>query len=170
MSLKTENRLAALERRLSELEEAVASMGKTAFGRLVEVPKEERCDGGAFNIPENKVKAAHDWQAQRGPLMQTPPHMRDRNFPPHVRHFRNWNAHSVFFWDPAGNILEYIGRHTLKNPAPGPFTSDDILYASEIAFVTDDVPTMASAIEQRFDLPQYLQGSAGTILGKLDDI
>lgn len=115
----------------------------------------------AFNIPENKVKAAHDWQAARGPLMPTPLYMQDRNFPPTVRHFRNWNAHSVFFWDPAGNIVEYIGRHTLKNSAKGPFTSDDILYASEIAFIADDVPEMADAVENRFGLPQYLQGSAG---------
>ncbi len=113
----------------------------------------------AFNIPENKVKTAHDWQAERGPLMPTPKLMQDRNFPPAVRHFRNWNAHSVFFWDPAGNILEYIGRHTLDNAADGPFTSDDILYASEIAFITDDVATMADTIEKHFDLPQYLQGN-----------
>lgn len=114
----------------------------------------------AFNIPENKVRAAHDWQAERGPLMPTPVYMQDRNFPITVRHFRNWNAHSVFFWDPAGNILEYIGRHTMKNAAKGPFTPDDILYASEIAFVADDVPAIAEAIEDRFALPQYLQASA----------
>jgi hypothetical protein len=115
----------------------------------------------AFNIPENKVLAAHDWQAERGPLMPTPRFMQDRKFPTTVRHFRNWDAHSVFFWDPAGNILEYIGRHTLKNGADGPFTQDDILYASEIAFIADDVPAMGDAIKMKFSLPQYLQGSAG---------
>ena len=114
----------------------------------------------AFNIPENKIKAAHDWQADRGPLIPTPIYMQDRNFPKTVRHFRNWNAHSVFFWDPAGNIVEYIGRHTLKNAAKGPFTPADIHYASEIAFIADDVPAMAESIEQHFGLPQYLQGSA----------
>lgn len=113
----------------------------------------------AFNIPENKVKAAHDWQAERGPLIPTPIHMIDKNFPKTVRHFRNWNAHSVFFWDPAGNIVEYIGRHTLDNAAPGPFAPDDILYASEIAFIADDVPAMATSIEERFGISQYLQAN-----------
>ena len=113
----------------------------------------------AFNIPENKVKAAHDWQAERGPLIPTPVHMIDKNFPKGVRHFRNWNAHSVFFWDPAGNIVEYIGRHTLDNATSGPFTSDDIHYASEIAFIAEDATAMAASIRERFGLPQYLQGS-----------
>jgi hypothetical protein len=42
------------------------------------------------------------------------------------------NAHSIFFLDPAGNILEYIARHDLKNGDRHPFSWGDILYASEI--------------------------------------
>ena len=131
--------------------------------RITFVKSEAAGDGPfyhfAFNIPENKVKAAHDWQADRGPIIPTPIHMIDRNFPKGVRHFRNWNAHSVFFWDPAGNIVEYIGRHTLDNAAAGPFTPDDILYASEIALIADDATAMAATIREQFGLPQYLQGS-----------
>ena len=37
----------------------------------------------AFNIPENKVKAAHDWQAARGPLMPTPTYMQDPQLSAH---------------------------------------------------------------------------------------
>src|SRR5690606_32649521 len=59
-----------------------------------------------------------------------------------------WNAHSVFFFDPAGNVVEYIARHDLANAAPGDFGVDDILYASEIAFVVDDVPGAAETLAE----------------------
>ncbi len=116
----------------------------------------------AFNIPENKLLAARKWQLQRTPLILTPSHQRDPKFPDHVRHFRNWNAHSVFFWDPADNLLEYIARHDLKNTAPDPekFSTHDILYASEIAFVVDDQPVAATTLNKNLGLQVYPQGSS----------
>ena len=93
----------------------------------------------AFNIPENKIVGAHEWQKKRTPLLPIPNGLRDPALPPEIVHYRHWNAHSVFFFDPAGNVVEYIARHDLRNPATGAFDSDDILYASEIAFVVDDV-------------------------------
>ncbi|MFQ5525449.1 MAG: VOC family protein [Thermoanaerobaculia bacterium] len=113
----------------------------------------------AFNIPENKILDARSWQLKRSSLFLTPHHLRDPAFPDDVRHFRNWNAHSVFFWDPAGNVVEYIARHDLANSARGPFSSRDILYASEIAFVVDDVPATASDLEATFSLAQYRSSS-----------
>ncbi len=113
----------------------------------------------AFNIPENKIRGARAWQLERTELFLTPPRLRDPDYPDDVRHFRNWNAHSVFFWDPAGNVLEYIARHDLGNGASGPFTTADILYASEIAFVVDDVPGTAAALQSRFELDPYRSGS-----------
>lgn len=121
----------------------------------------------AFNIPEDKIVAAHDWQSARTPLFTTPAHMRDPKYPDDVRHFRSWNAHSVFFADPAGNVLEHIARHDLKDdPEPHEqdvgdrsFTSRDILYASEIALVSDDVPQTSNDIMSTFDLAPYRPGS-----------
>lgn len=113
----------------------------------------------AFNIPENKILAARDWQLERSELFLTPENLRDPNFPNDVRHFRNWDAHSVFFWDPAGNVVEYIARHTLANASSGAFTSEDILYASEIAFASDDVPAAGAYLEAELALPRYQSAS-----------
>ena len=113
----------------------------------------------AFNVPENKLLSAYHWQKARTPLSFTRPDMRDPQYPNEVRHFRNWNAHSVFFWDPAGNLLEYIARHDLKNGVSGAFTSKDILYASEIAFIVDDVSALALDMQQSLSLDQYRNGS-----------
>lgn len=112
----------------------------------------------AFNIPQNKVRSAWEWQRERTELLPNLPQLRDPDFPEDVVHFRSWNAHSVFFLDPAENVVEYIGRHDLDNGADGPFTESDILYASEIAFVADDVPAMASGLQQSFELQQYRGG------------
>jgi catechol 2,3-dioxygenase-like lactoylglutathione lyase family enzyme len=113
----------------------------------------------AFNIPENKLLDARAWQLERTELLPIFPRLRDPSYPDDVVHFSHWNAHSVFFLDPAGNVLEYIARHDLNNSADGPFSTGDILYASEIAFIVDDVSALSSGLQGTFELDQYRQGS-----------
>jgi catechol-2,3-dioxygenase len=112
----------------------------------------------AFNIPENKILGAHDWQRSRTPLDRINANLRDPQLPEDVVHFRHWNAHSVFFWDPAGNLIEYIARHDLKNGATGSFSATDILYASEIAFISEDVDNTALEMKKALGLEQYRGG------------
>ena len=109
----------------------------------------------AFNIPENKLSAARRWQIQRTPLLPIPKHLRDPNFPEDVVNYSHWHAHSIFFFDPAGNVVEYIARHDLKNAAQGEFGTADILYASEIAFVVDDVAAATMKLRQVAGVAQY---------------
>jgi hypothetical protein len=113
----------------------------------------------AFNIPENKIRAARDWQRERTPLLPIPARLRAPGYPDDVVDYRHWNAHSVFFFDPAGNVVEYIARHDLRNAAPGPFGSADILYASEIAFVVDDVTATTARLREVVGVAQYRGGS-----------
>jgi catechol-2,3-dioxygenase len=109
----------------------------------------------AFNIPENKILAARAWQRERTPLIPPGPTLRDPRFPDDVVHFRHWDAHSVFFWDPAGNLLEHIARHTLGNAAGGPFTSADLLCVSEIGLIVEDVAAAAATLREAFALADY---------------
>jgi hypothetical protein len=109
----------------------------------------------AFNIPENKIEAALDWQKKRTPLLPIPQTLRDPKFPDEVVNYSHWNAHSIFFFDPAGNVVEYIARHDLKNSARGEFASKDILNASEIAFVVDDVEQTVTALKEAVGVVQY---------------
>jgi hypothetical protein len=113
----------------------------------------------AFNIPENKILAAHRWQSRRTELLPIPPSLRDPQFPDDVVHYRHWNAHSIFFFDPSGNVVEYIARHDLPIAAEGEFDSSDILCASEIAFVVDDVSKMTAYLRTSLDLPPYRTAS-----------
>ncbi len=104
----------------------------------------------AFNIPENKLPQAQEWLARRTPVLR----QRFRE----VFHFKDWNAHAIYFHDPAGNVAEFIARHNLRNGAPGPFTSGDILYASEIGLVVDDVPAEVKALNETLGLELYRPG------------
>ncbi|MEM1182853.1 MAG: glyoxalase/bleomycin resistance/dioxygenase family protein [Acidobacteriota bacterium] len=114
----------------------------------------------AFNIPRNKVLSARDWQLERTPLDPNPNAERDPDHPDLV-YFSRWDAHAVFFRDPAGNILEHIARHTLDNAAPGPFSSRDILCCSEIALVldADDLRPEADRIAAKIGAARYRNSS-----------
>lgn len=102
----------------------------------------------AFNIPENKHDASKAW-------------LRGARIPIHaVHHFSHWNAHAVFFLDPALNLLEFIARHDLKNAASGKFAPErDVLCTSEIAFIVDDVPAFASEMKKAMKLGDYRPGN-----------
>jgi catechol 2,3-dioxygenase-like lactoylglutathione lyase family enzyme len=113
----------------------------------------------AFNIPENKIVPALAWQKQRSALLPIPARLRDPQFPNEVVNYRHWNAHSVFFLDPAGNVVEYIARHDLTNAAGGDFTPKDILYASEIGLIVDDVLAVAGKLKEVAGLDPYIGSS-----------
>lgn len=113
----------------------------------------------AFNIPENKIGDALTWQMARSPLIPVPESLRDSKYPDQVVNYSHWNAHSIFFFDPAQNVVEYIARHDLRNGRKGPFESRDILYASEIAFIVDDVPAIASQLIESARIGLYRKGS-----------
>jgi catechol-2,3-dioxygenase len=114
----------------------------------------------AFNIPENKIVKALEWQKARTPMLAIPERNRADGFPPEVVDYRHWNAHSVFFLDPAGNVVEYIARHDLKNGDTSPFSWTDLLYVSEIGLVVDDVAAVAAGIKEVAALAPYKGESA----------
>ena len=113
----------------------------------------------AFNIPENKILKALEWQKARTPLLPIPERNRAAGYPAEVVDYSHWNAHSIFFLDPAGNVVEYIARHDLKNGDTAPFGWSDILYASEIGIVVDDVVSTAAKVSQVAAVTQYKGGS-----------
>ena len=114
----------------------------------------------AFNIPENKIRYAEEWQLKKTDIIQPPPHLLDENnYGKNIVHFRHWDAHSIFFYDPAGNVVEYIARHTLGNPATGKFTHKDILYISEIGLIVDDVQGAFKEIQGHLPLEKYSTSS-----------
>ncbi|HEX8600653.1 MAG TPA: hypothetical protein VF952_19320 [Chloroflexia bacterium] len=101
----------------------------------------------AFNIPENRFEEAKAWIAGRTPLITS-------SSGEDTFDFVNWNAHSCYFRDPAGNILEFIARHGLPNASDVHFDARSILSISEIGIASDDVVATVEQL-QRTGMPVY---------------
>lgn len=85
----------------------------------------------AFNIPENHFAEAKNWLSSRAPLISD--HQGHDEF-----FFEGWNAHAVYTFDPAGNILECIARHTLDYRAEGPFSFLNAQCVSEMGIAVPE--------------------------------
>jgi catechol-2,3-dioxygenase len=104
----------------------------------------------AFNIPANQFASAKTWISSRISLLQ------DENGNDEF-HSENWNSSSVYFKDPAGNVLEFIARHNLDNAVDGDFDRLQILNISEIGLPSEDVVALANEICKRLDVSVFRQ-------------
>ena len=83
----------------------------------------------AFNIPSNKINEAYEWLKKRTEPLWI------EDYKSYIADFKNWNAKSVYFLDPAGNIAEFIARADINDVADEPFSSKHIRNVSEIGLV-----------------------------------
>ncbi|MDQ3193541.1 MAG: ring-cleaving dioxygenase, partial [Bacteroidota bacterium] len=101
----------------------------------------------AFNIPENQFMEAKNWAKERVELISL---NGEDEFD-----FKNWNAHSLYFYDPSGNIIELIARHNLKNSSVKKFTGKSLLNVSEIGFPVHDVKKFYDILNDNFNIPSF---------------
>jgi catechol 2,3-dioxygenase-like lactoylglutathione lyase family enzyme len=104
----------------------------------------------AFNIPENQYSAAKKWITSRIALLHDKSGSEDFNS-------KSWNSDSLYFLDAAGNVLEFIARHTLQNAVKEDFDSQQILSVSEIGLPSEDVIGLANEICTRLGVSVYRQ-------------
>lgn len=114
----------------------------------------------AFNITENKLLQAKAWLAERSIDLS-----RDD---PDNWYSKSWNSNALYFYDPAGNIVEFIARHTLANAQDGPFTQQDILCVSEIGLVPENVATAVTLLQEKVGVEVY-KGSISEEFAALGD-
>lgn len=105
----------------------------------------------AFNIPENQFETAKRWLAMRAELLAD----EEGNT---AFDFGNWNSHSLYFKDAAGNILELIARHDLKNAGE----EFEILSVSEIGLAAEDVFDLTGSLREKIGLLPYKGESSET--------
>jgi catechol 2,3-dioxygenase-like lactoylglutathione lyase family enzyme len=84
----------------------------------------------AFNIPANKFNEAKVWTRERVSLL-------DEDGEDEVN-FVHLPAHAFYFYDPAGNIVEFISRQSVSEDSTEPFSIKSILNISEISLTVDD--------------------------------
>jgi len=103
----------------------------------------------AFNIPENKLEDAIAWLKKKNVTLAKTSNGSE------IFDFKNWNAHSIYWQDAAGNVLEFIARHNLPTTSSTKFSRESILYASEIGLVVDDVALEIKNIRNNLDLETF---------------
>ncbi|KGP90547.1 glyoxalase [Pontibacillus chungwhensis BH030062] len=84
----------------------------------------------AFNIPSNQFKEAKHWVQSRVQL--------NTEEGEDEADFSDLPAQSLYFYDPAGNIVEFIARHSISEGSGVPFSSNSLLKISEISITVTD--------------------------------
>ncbi len=84
----------------------------------------------AFNIPSNKFREAKAWVKSKVELN----HEDGKD----EAHFTHLPAKSLYFYDPAGNIVEFISRQSVIKYDVAPFSQHSIINLSEISLTVDD--------------------------------
>lgn len=103
----------------------------------------------AFNIAENQIEQALKFVKKRFSILPEPDTGHE------IIDFRSWNAHSIYFLDPANNIVEFIARHELHTHRPGHFDIDSILEISEIGTPCVDVQKTFTMLHEKCGLDRY---------------
>ncbi len=119
-----------------------------------ESPKEEPFYHFAINIPANKIEEARSWLVNKKiELLWMDDYKSD------VADFRNWHAKSVYFFDPAGNVVELIARFDLNNETHEAFSSNHFLSISEIGLVfpQNEIDQQVELIMKETGLPYFLK-------------
>ena len=105
----------------------------------------------AINIPANKIEEARSWLRERVELIWIEQYKSD------IADFVNWHAKSVYFFDPAGNILELIARFDLENNSDDPFSPAQFLSISEVGLVfkEDEFDKRTESLLQQYHLSYF---------------
>ena len=83
----------------------------------------------AFNIPYRSIEAARQWLKEKVQLLWI------GDYHAESAEFTNWKARAIYFMDPAGNVVECIGRKDFFPGEKVSFDPCDILSISEIGLV-----------------------------------
>jgi catechol-2,3-dioxygenase len=104
----------------------------------------------AFDIADTRLPSAKRWLESKGLKLSLFGDGRDEFYS------LRWDATSVYFHDPAGNIVEFIARrHAEIDAAASPFEAGDIRSISEIGMSVDDVAGTVALLQSRFGLTGY---------------
>jgi hypothetical protein len=106
--------------------------------------------GGVYQftleIPENQIENALFWIKKRAKVVP------DAQTGAEILHKSKLNTHSLFFNDPAGNHIELIARHKLKNSMQGEFNRNMIYSISNVTVVTRSIKDCKDSLINNFNL------------------
>ncbi len=94
----------------------------------------------ALNIPYQLVDSALGWASKKVELLSYEGEI--------LQDFASWKAKAFYFFDPAGNIVEFIGRERIKSEEKGSFNEKKVLGISEIGLPVAEVSAVSDTLEK----------------------
>jgi catechol-2,3-dioxygenase len=95
-----------------------------------------------FLIPSNKLDESITWLNKRLEIIKIENDSIKQKF-------ESWNAESVYFYDGARNLAEFIVRYDLKNNNSDEFDQSQIISVNEIGMPTSNVKKINTALEEQ---------------------
>ena len=92
----------------------------------------------AFNIPARSMQPAQDWLRRRVKLLSLDG--KERFI------FKDWNAEAIYFYDPDGNIVEFIAREATGYGDHTSFSASQVVNISEVGIGTTDIPEIVNQL------------------------
>ena len=112
----------------------------------------------AFNIPFGELEKAVKWVHKKVEVIEFDDAA--------IQEFRAWNAKAIYFMDPAGNIVELIGRKRFNDEKVTSFNESAILNISEVGIPVFEVSSTYKAMKsatgiEKFDCVSNIFCAAG---------
>ena len=101
----------------------------------------------AFNIPYGAVDKAMRWAHKCVEIIGG-----DEN---PIHEFTEWDARAFYFLDPAGNIVEFIGRKNFDSSSPTNFSEHKVLNISEAGIPVFEVSSVNKALRKATGLEEF---------------
>lgn len=100
----------------------------------------------AFNISYRDIHKALTWLKTRMEILYEEHEVQD---------FVNWSAQAIYFYDPDGDIVEFIGRRNLNLPQSSCFDASSIVCLSEMGLPCTDIRSIYNTLSQQLGLEIY---------------
>ncbi|MDX2136826.1 MAG: VOC family protein [Chloroflexota bacterium] len=117
----------------------------------------------AFNVPPAQFDDAILWITGRVPLVAHDTGDTQFSGSP------VWDARMTYFYDPAGNIVEFIGRNRLHREVNTSFSSNSVMAISEIGLATTNVQLLVETLNRELTLPTFDGAGSDTFTAAGDD-
>ncbi|WP_198174848.1 VOC family protein [Spirosoma arboris] len=86
-----------------------------------------------------------------------------------IAYFPEWGAKACYFYDPCGNLLEFIARTDLNLDDPNLTLPELFQGVSEIGLPTQDVAYTTSEIQRRFQVEEFSKATPKSDFNALGD-
>jgi catechol 2,3-dioxygenase-like lactoylglutathione lyase family enzyme len=101
----------------------------------------------AINIPFGGVEKALRWAHKKVDILQVD----DES----IQEFRAWNARAFYFLDPAGNVVEFIGRKRFNDTSPASFSEANLLNISEVGIPVFEVSSAFKILKKATGIKKF---------------